>query len=110
MVHNANVDRIFFIMQSQCCEKRDSFLRVVQSVSNILKVRDTLELESLEHLNLADINTKSVIVIAPSFFILIICRCWASNTFIFPIFCSNQKKRRLPAASAHFTLLCFSQF
>ena len=49
-------------------------------------------------------------VIAPSFFILIICRCWASNTFIFPIFCSNQKKKRLPAASAHFTLLCFSQF
>ena len=33
-----------------------------------------------------------VVVIAPSFFILIICRCWASNTFIFPIFCSNQKK------------------
>ena len=50
------------------------------------------------------------LVIAPSFFILIICRCWASNTFIFPIFCSNQKKKRLPAASAHFTLLCFSQF
>ena len=61
MVHNANVDRIFSTMQSQCCKKRDSFLRVVQSVSNILKVRDNLGLESLEHLNQADINTKSVI-------------------------------------------------
>ena len=57
-----NVERIFSIMQPQCCKKRDSFLNVVQSVSSILKVRDTLELNHyLEHLNLADNITKSFI-------------------------------------------------
>ena len=45
-------------------------------------------------------------VIAPSFFILIICRCWASNTFIFPIFCSNQKK----AFACSFCALYFALF
>ena len=57
-----NVERIFSILQPQCCKKRDSFFHVVQSVSSILKVRDTLELKRyLEHLNLADNITKSVI-------------------------------------------------
>ena len=46
-------------------------------------------------------------VIAPSFFILIICRCWASNTFIFPIFCSNQKKEKSVCLQLLRTLLCF---
>ena len=47
-----------------------------------------------------------IVVIAPSFFILIICRCWASNTFIFPIFCSNQKK----AFACSFCALYFALF
>ena len=51
-------------------------------------------------------NDVSAIVIAPSFFILIICRCWASNTFIFPIFCSNQKK----AFACSFCALYFALF
>ena len=35
--------------------------------------------------------------------------CWASNTLYF-LFSAATKKKRLPAASAHFTLFCFSQF
>ena len=36
MAHNANVERIFSMMQTQWCKERDSLL--VESVCNILKV------------------------------------------------------------------------
>ena len=77
---------------------------------SVLEAKDVLE-DSTSGIKRSHIEMSVYLflsVIAPSFFILIICRCWASNTFLFPIFCSNQKKKKAFACS--FCALYFALF
>ena len=51
-----------------------------------------------------------VIVISPSFFYFNYLSLLGLEHIYISYFLQQPKKKRLPAASAHFTLLCFSQF